>query len=242
MKKFVLILCICLFASPTFAFTWTYHDFGTDYFDLNNNWAPIDYPILGHQPAPGPYSPGGEYYDLEGLNYHIDSDFLYLSLTNSFGYSIDGFRLGDMFIGDAQNKYKYALDLDAGGTNHGFYEVSSWNVIQQGNSYYDYIDIRNAAGAHELDQGTYLGSAMSMMTDVGDFETGYLTPGDGQTYIWEMKIDKSLINGGNLAGLSFHINVGCGNDLIETVIPEPTTMLLFGLGLLGTAAYRRRKE
>jgi hypothetical protein len=249
MKKLVILVAALMLVSvQAFGFSYTYYDFGQDHiFDHNNNWAPISYPYgIGHQPSPGSYNPGGEAFDLEGLNVAVDQDFVYVSLTNSFGYSQEGFRLGDLFIGvDGGNKYQYAVDLTAGGNNTGLYQVNSWNYIQQDpHSYYSNSTIRNAAGAHEMAQGNLLGSVNSMMTFAPDLETNYMSPGNGDTYVWELKFDRSLL--GNFNSLSFHVNVGCGNDLMEenftTAVPEPGTMLLFGLGLLGTGIVRRRKK
>ncbi len=251
MKKVILSLAICLLLSTqAFAFNYSYYDFGQDnIFDYNNNYAPISYPYgIGNLPSPGQYNPGGEFYDLEAFNVASDDDFLYLSITNSFGYQQEQFRLGDLFIGVGDNKYSYAVDLQAGGANGGLFAVDSWNYIQDDPySYYSYDDIREAAGAHEINSGSLLGGVSSMMTFEENLETAYMNPSiaNGDTYIWELKIDRSLINGGDFSNLSFHVNVGCGNDLMETTysaVPEPATMLLFGLGLLGGAIQKRRKS
>ncbi|MFQ5500150.1 MAG: PEP-CTERM sorting domain-containing protein [Candidatus Zixiibacteriota bacterium] len=243
---------VALMGSPAFAFSYDLYSFGdsTTAFDGNNNWAPIDYPYgVGHEPSPGGVGEGGEKFDLEGLNVHVDADYVYISLTNSFGYNTSSavwggtYRLGDLFIGtNGGNKYEYAIDILDGSAGD-LYQVTSWNYIQNTpGSYYNTI-YRDSAGAHEYASGTSLGGVTSAANQWAGLEDdlGFLAPGDGDTWVYEFKFDRSLL--GDFDSLQFHINVGCGNDLIEssyTVTPEPTTMLLFGLGLAGLGWLRRR--
>ena len=107
MRILVLVLCIgfCL-ATPASAFNFHYYDFGDSPFDENNNWSPINYPGgIGNLPSPGTLGEGGEEFDLEGLKVAVDQDYVYIALTNSFGYSAystgwgRNYNLGDLFIG-----------------------------------------------------------------------------------------------------------------------------------------------
>jgi len=248
MKKLLLVItAFLLLTSVSFSFNFTLYDFGDTPFDHNNNWSPISYPYgIGNQPSPGPYGEGGEKFDLEGLKVASDNNFVYIALANSFGYTAHStgwnqdYRLGDLFIG-VDSKYQYAIDIIDGGST-GLYEVSSWNGLQNVPGSYYGTSIAAQIGAHEMAAGNWLGNVTTVMSPWTNFEQGYLTPGNGDTYVWEFAFNKSLL--GNFSSLDFHITLGCGNDLIEepySPIPEPTTIFLLGLGLVGCGIIRRRK-
>jgi hypothetical protein len=133
-------------------------------------------------------------------------------------------------------------------------DSTGWNFVQDTANSYGEIDgtplyptIRDAMGAHEIDFGGNVEETdievfgMGTLTDI--LEVGYMTPGDGETWIWEFKIEKPSPDAFNNESIWVHLNVGCGNDLLVSEIPEPTTMLLFGMGLLGSGSmFRRRKK
>ncbi len=247
-KLFLLTLVLMLGATPAFAFNFNLYDFGATPFDHNNNWAPITYPYnVGNLPSPGTLGEGGEAFDLEGLKVAVTDDFVYVAIANSFGYTAHSsawnqdYDLGDLFIGKDGGAYTYAIDIVDGGSN-GLYSVgASTGLLNQPGSYYG-TPIADLVGEYQMTQGSKLGDVTSMLTFWEDYETGYLEPGNGDTYVYEFCFDRALL--GDFNSLDFHLTLGCGNDLMEesfSAVPEPTTMLLFGLGLVGAAVFRRRK-
>ncbi len=247
-RLFLLTLAITLVAGQAFGFNFNLHDFGSSPFDHNNNWAPISYPSgVGNLPSPGTLGEGGESFDLEGLKVAITDDFVYVAIANSFGYSAyssawnQSYDLGDLFIGKDGGGYDYAIDIIDGGSN-GLYQVgSSTGLLNQPGSYYG-TSIAALIGEYKMTQGTKLGDVTSMETFWADYETNHMNPGNGDTYLYEFAFDRSLL--GDFNTLDFHLTLGCGNDLMEesySPVPEPATMLLFGLGLIGAGIIRRRK-
>lgn len=264
MKKILILslIVLVLTAGQAFGSLWTYYDFG-DPFDHNNNWSPISYPWIGNVPSPGMANEGGEKFDEEGGFFAADESYLYFGITNSFGleaYSVDNdesYSIGDLFFGFNGSNTQYAMgnflvnqQNKRGGMQ--LAEVISYDLISEDTEYGD--DIRNAIGAYKLADGVVLGDIDFAMTFYEGLEPNPLVPSsNGDTYLLEYRVPVSLLSlmdKGDLTMINIHQTLECGNDLIEEGfefqipddIPEPTTLVLLGIGLLGAGAVRRFRK
>lgn len=246
---FAVGLLLAVFSVPASAFNWTYYDFGANYFDEHNNTSDVFFSDYGWIPSPGDENDGGELYDIEGLNFAFDDTYMYVTLTNTSGLSAysnhygDSFGLGDIFFGFNGSYFQYAIL--AGGA---LAQVSDYDQItDKPGTYYNNAGIRNFIDGYRATDGIILTQGDAMYTFEEDFEANPLTPGDGDTWFHEYRFELADL-GFNLYDfetINFSNTIECGNDLLRKdyyVVPEPGTMALIGLGLLGIGARLRRKK
>jgi hypothetical protein len=186
-------------------------------------------------------------WDLEGF---FLKDGKYLSIIGGFDFKngVEGIRSGSIFIdvtGDAQYGrtanasvpnygYEYAIDLNLVNSQYNVYQ-GSWNwdpVIEQQNIPYS-NPWRYRGGGELVTSGSFVYMSGLSDSDVGGFLGGshYAVTG----------FDLSFLP----AGTTFiaHFTEECGNDNLMddgTTVPEPTSMLLLGLGLMGIAGIKRK--
>jgi hypothetical protein len=241
----IILTAIAISSASGFEYKLGY-DFGNP-FDENNNYSPICYPFgIGNLPSPGLIGEGGEKFDLEGFHFAMEGNTVHLALVNSFGtmahstYWNQDYAIGDIFFGFDGNNSTYAIDLFEGK----LYQANTYSRIPNlPGTYYPYTDIRNAIGAYNMTSGNMLGSVNYAYTKWEGLESNPLQ-GNGDTWVLEFSFDKSLL--GDISGtraISFHNTLACGNDVINksfAMVPEPTTILLFGLGMMGFASLRKR--
>jgi len=250
-KKFLIALGLTslLCISSASAFNWSYHNFGSAYFDEHNNTADIYYPHgVGSLPSPGNLGEGGEKFDIEGLNFAYDNDFVYLSVTSSFNegaYSSgwnQTYGRGDLFFGFGNSKYEYAIT-----SNGHLVDVATWTGIStKPGTYYSNAIINSAAGAWRVGTGSTLGGVDILKSHDPLLESNPMAGGSADTYVWEYRFQKSLLSDfGSSGAVTFHQNLECGNDLLEKryqVVPEPVSVILFGFGLVGLGVKLRNRK
>ena len=227
-------------------------DSADDMFDYNNNWSPINYPSgIGNQPSPGTLDVGGEVFDFEGIFVSEDDNNIYIGVTNTSGWSVYAngreWWIGDLFI-TTNTGNMFAIDvtedIDASGYDADFWMVSEYNMIPDlPGGYGDNPTIAAQAGAFEVANGQKIEESVeSYLWSFGeDFESDPMFAGETYTHFYEFAFDKDLL--GNYDYFSLHQTYRCGNDVIGyNPVPEPTTIALFGLGLLGAGIARRRNK
>jgi hypothetical protein len=263
LQMLVTVLACAAFTSAS-AVTWNYYDFGSSVFDEHNNTA--DIPGPGYPGQPDPFQPnpgesglGGERFDIEGNNFAYNSSNFYATLTSSFAEGAFSsvwnytYREGALFFGFDGSKTDYAIQ---GGklyrTNGSFLAIPDVNG-GFGNS----PAISNAVGPWRIGAGvTELGDVQSVYTLYEDLEDNPIIPANpsetnGNTWIKEFSFELGLLGDdadlSQFSQVSFSTTLECGNDVLMkdhslNVVPEPSTMILLGMGLMGAGGYLRRRK
>jgi hypothetical protein len=201
---------------------------------------------------------GGQKYDAEGLYVTYDTDYLYLLIVTGlkptgWGESLAGpgnktILPGDVAIAFDQDITQAEFGLETTGSNAGgLYQVSKWgsspyNWQADGSYKTKYDQDGNGYGSitdpTEIQGGTLLGTNSLVYQQIA---------GASQHYAIETAIDLSLFGDYWKTGdtFSLHWTMTCGNDAIDvknvTITPEPGTLLLVGVGLLGGFGIIRKR-
>jgi len=215
-------------------------------------------------PDPGPRYFISEAFDIEAMYMNIDpvDEMVYFSIVTSMPntgfthtpwYGSYLFRAGDIRFGIGGDTYVLGtMDRNYRGNN--YYGNLYYNPDM---AYYDGFRGFGYRGNPLLDTMTTTGTGLAKSSDFDFSYTQYLDSNNNPvlesgygdnwyaTYLMEGAISFDDFGGGNLmhTGLSMDLAMSCNNDELSlgiAPVPEPTTIALLGLGLIGLYAGRRR--
>lgn len=233
---------------------------------FNMDWDPMvghnvvqDWPTNGNAPDPGPRYFISEAFDIEAMYLDINTtdEMVYFSIVTSMPntgfthtpwYGNYLFRAGDIRFGVGDDMFVLGT-MNRSYRGQNYYGNLYYNPDM---NYYDAFRGFSSRGNPVLDTMTTSGSGL---TKSSDFNFGYSEYLDAYgnhimengyaTYVMEGCISFADFGGTDISqtGLSMDLSMSCNNDQLGLSIdpvPEPTTITLLGLGLLGLYAGRRR--
>lgn len=240
----------------------SFADWGISTVDLSSSVADVTYVTEDQKDNYLNPGYGGQAYDAEGIYVTTDSNYLYVGVMTGRAQSGGSWAPGDIaFDLGSDNSFEYGLITSSytgsasstGGIgNPGeFFAVSEWNYgiwDSAGN----YVGQNSASADTEhptsVKTGSKLGDAAAFNYS-GGFN-GYGTWQSDTHYFISAKIDLSWFGGHSAlsSGYSIHWAANCNNDWLQldvdaTSVPEPGSLFLLSLAMLGLAgAQRKRKQ
>lgn len=204
---------------------------------------------------------GGQAYDAEGIYATWDASYLYVGVMTGRAPNASGWSAGDIaFDFGSDSSYEFGLiTTDSAGSYPAaagigspgqLFSVTEWNLgLWDSNGGY----IGSTGNTADPDHPTSVAAGNEVLNAVNSFSYQAIGSSSeygagGQSYFISAAIDLNAFGGAAFLddGLSLHWAATCNNDWImldlpTQSVPEPATLGLFSLSLLGLLATRRRK-
>ena len=195
---------------------------------------------------------GGQDFDAEYLFYKYNDSTKMLSIGLQTGFDVDTGKQGNYYAGDlalsfdgCKTYWEYGVDF--GYTEQNGYSGASVGALANGTGLYKVTEWNNDVYFHVADPFA-IKSGSIIDDDVasgGHFSTvaGRETVSGDLSYWRTVSFSVAGISGFTVDNVDAHWTMSCGNDVIESCspVPEPQTLLLMGIGLLGLAFVGRKK-
>jgi len=194
----------------------------------------------------------GDHFDTEGIDVNMGDSSITITMYTKFNglytYSGDNFYAADLGLDlNLDGTYEYGVKLTHTGPEDTDYSAA----LYKGGTWKSSYNILEGKTINDLYYGEFYPEPSSnreaWVKMEGGTKKGDVTiniSSDSGLYAWTLAIDKNLFDSGDLGNQMgiFWATGTCANDVVEGVVPIPTTILLLGSGLLGFGLLSRRKK